>query len=73
MPNGIINVLMLFSPALCAFGPLMIVIGYDPVNHSWADIGAMMTGLGSLILFVKIMSQSRQIEALSRRFGTEDR
>lgn len=66
MSKPIINFLLFLSPALCTFGPLMIVIGYDPHDHMWADVGALMTGIGSLILYLKIMSQSRQIEALSR-------
>jgi hypothetical protein len=67
MSKVIIKVLLPLSPALCIFGPLMIVIGFDPLNHTWADIGALMTGLGNVILFLAIMNQSRQIEQLSRR------
>jgi hypothetical protein len=73
MSKGIVNILLPLSPALCIFGPLLIVIGYDPLNHAWADIGALMTGIGSLILYLKIMRQSRQIEGLSRQPGAGDR
>ncbi len=69
MSKGIDRILLPLSPALCIFGPLFIVIGYDPFNHAWADIGALMTGIGSLILYLKIMMQSRQIEGLSRQSG----
>ena len=61
-----INLLLPLTPALVVFGPLIIVIGYDPSSHLWADIGALMTGIGILILFLKIMDQSRQIEEITR-------
>jgi hypothetical protein len=61
-----INLLLPLTPALAIFGPLIIVIGYDPSNHLWADVGAFMTGVGTLILFIKIMDQSRQIEEITR-------
>ena len=61
-----INLLLPLTPALAIFGPLIIVIGYDPSNHLWADVGAFMTGVGILILFIKIMDQSRQIEEITR-------
>ncbi len=61
-----INLLLPLTPALVIFGPLIIVIGYDPSNHLWADVGAFMTGVGILILFIKIMDQSRQIEEITR-------
>ncbi len=61
-----INLLLPLTPALAIFGPLIIVIGYDPSNHLWADVGAFMTGIGILILFLKIMDQSRQIEEITR-------
>jgi hypothetical protein len=67
MGKVIVKVLLLFSPALCVFGPLIIVVGFDPLNHTWADIGALMTGAGSLILLLKILSQSKEIEELSRQ------
>jgi hypothetical protein len=54
-------------PALVLFGPLFMVMGYDPRNHTWADIGAIMSGLGVAILFIKTMDQSKQIEELSRQ------
>ena len=73
MSKGIDKILLPLSPALCIFGPLFIVIGYDPLNHALADIGALMTGIGSLILYLKIMMQSRQIEGLSRQPETGDR
>jgi len=52
-----INLLLPLTPALAIFGPLIIVIGYDPSNHLWADVGAFMNGVGILILFIKIMDQ----------------
>ena len=67
MREVIVKVLLPFSPALCIFGPLIIVIGFDPANHTWADIGALMTGCGSIILFLAVMSQSKRIEELSRQ------
>ena len=67
MGKVIVKFLLLFSPALCVFGPLIIVVGFDPLNHTWSDIGALMTGCGSLILFLKILDQSREIEELSRQ------
>ncbi|MGA7195006.1 MAG: hypothetical protein WBW94_15385 [Anaerolineales bacterium] len=67
-----INLLMPLTPALVIFGPLIIVIGYDPSNHSWADAGALMTGVGIIILFLKIMDQSRQIEEITRLLKGND-
>jgi len=66
MTSFINKFLVPFTPALVVFGPLMIVIGYDPSSHLWADVGALMTGIGVVILFLKIQDQSRQIEELSR-------
>jgi hypothetical protein len=60
----VIKYLIPLIPALVIFGPLIMVIGY---NNMWARIGALMTGLGIEILFIKIMDQSRQIEELSRQ------
>jgi len=68
MSKGIVNILLRYRGTLY-IRPLLIVIGYDPLNHAWADIGALMTGIGSLILYLKIMRQSRQIEGLSRQPG----
>jgi len=68
-----INLLLPLTPALVIFGPLIIVIAYDPSNHFWADVGALMTGVGILILFLKIMDQSRQIEEISRRLDGGDK
>ncbi len=67
-----INLLLPLTPALAIFGPLIIVIGYDPSNHLWADVGAFMTGVGILILFIKIMDQSRQIEEITRLLKGND-
>ncbi len=67
-----INLLLPLTPALVIFGPLIIVIGYDPSNHLWADVGAFMTGVGILILFLKIMDQSRQIEEITRLLKGND-
>jgi|GEM_PF-3263900 uncharacterized membrane protein len=67
-----INLLLPLTPALAIFGPLIIVIGYDPSNHLWADVGAFMTGVGILILFIKIMDQSRQIEEITRLLRGND-
>ncbi|MFZ1043201.1 MAG: hypothetical protein WCA79_13780 [Anaerolineales bacterium] len=67
-----INLLLPLTPALAIFGPLIIVIGYDPSNHLWADVGAFMTGIGILILFLKIMDQSRQIEEITRLLEGND-
>lgn len=63
----VIKYLIPLIPALVIFGPLIMVIGYNPLTHIWANIGAMMTGLGIIILFLKIMDQSKQIEELSRQ------
>ncbi len=67
-----INLLLPLTPALAIFGPLIVVIGYDPSNHLWADVGAFMTGVGILILFIKIMDQSRQIEEITRLLRGND-
>ena len=67
-----INFLLPITPALALFGPLIIVFGYDPTNHLWADAGALMTGIGVLILFVKIMDQSRQIGEITRLLHGKD-
>jgi uncharacterized membrane protein len=67
-----INLLLPLTPALVIFGPLIIVIAYDPSNHLWADVGAFMTGVGILILFLKIMDQSRQIEEITRLLKGND-
>ena len=63
----IIKYLIPLIPALVIFGPLIMVIGYNPLDHIWADIGAMMTGLGIIILFLIIMDQSKQIQKHSRQ------
>ena len=60
-----IKYLLPLIPALVLFGPIFMVIGYDPFNHLWAEIGALMSGLGTIILYLKIMDQSKQIEKLS--------
>ncbi len=62
--RAVIKYLIPFIPALVIFGPLIMVIGY---NNMWGRIGALMTGLGIEILFIKIMDQSKQIEELSRQ------
>ena len=67
-----INLLLPLTPALVIFGPLIIVIAYDPSTHIWADVGAFMTGVGILILFLKIMDQSRQIEEITRLLKGND-
>ena len=41
----VIKYLMPLIPALVIFGPLIMVIGYDPLSHKLAGIGALMTGL----------------------------
>jgi len=53
-------------PALVLFGPIFMVIGYGPSTHMWAIIGALMTGLGIIIMFLKIIDQSKQIGELSK-------
>ncbi len=63
----VIKYLIPLIPALVIFGPIIMVIGYNPLSHEWANIGALMTGLGIGILFIKMMDQSRQIEELSRK------
>ena len=70
--RSLINLLLPLTPALVLFGPLIIVIAYDPSNHRWADVGAFMTGVGILILFLKIMDQSRQIEEITRLLKGND-
>ena len=63
----VIKYLIPLIPALGLFGPLFMVIGYNPLSHLFAGIGALMTGLGIAILFIKMMDQSKQIEELSRK------
>jgi hypothetical protein len=65
--QNVIKYLIPLIPALVIFGPLIMVIGYSPLNHMWANIGAMMTGFGIEILFIKIMDQSKQIKELSKQ------
>ena len=62
----VIKYLIPLIPVLVLFGPIFMVIGYNPLSHM-ASIGALMTGLGIAILFIKIMDQSKQIEELSRQ------
>ena len=63
----VIKYLIPLVPALVICGPTFMVIGYNPLTHMWASIGALMTGLGNGILFVKIMDQSKQIEEILRQ------
>jgi hypothetical protein len=44
-----------------------MVSGNTPMDHSWAYVGASMTSIGGIILFAKIMLQSKQIEELSKK------
>jgi hypothetical protein len=66
MMQKTIQYLQLLVPALFCFGPSAMV-GYAPTDHSWAYVGASMTSIGGIILFAKIMLQSKQIEELSKK------
>ena len=63
----VIKYLIPLIPVLVLFGPIFMVIGYNPLSHWFAIIGAMMAGLGNAILFLKIMDQSNQIEEILRQ------
>jgi hypothetical protein len=64
--KSFISLLLPLAPALVLFGTLIIVIAPDPSNHLWAVAGAFMAGVGILLLIIKIMDQSRQIEEIMR-------
>jgi len=51
-------------PGLIFFGPLFIVIGCIGHDYLSAGAGLFMTGTGNVILFMKPIDQSRQIEEL---------
>ncbi len=63
----VIKYLIPLIPVLVICGPTFMVIGYNPLTHMWASIGALMTGLGNAILFIKMMDQSKQIEEILRQ------
>jgi len=67
MMQKTIQYLQPLVPALFCFGPLAMVSGNTPMDHSWAYVGASMTSIGGIILFAKIMLQSKQIEELSKK------
>ena len=54
-------------PALVLFGPLFMVIGCTPLSHMLASIGALMTGLGILIVYITIVDHSKRIKELSEQ------
>jgi hypothetical protein len=70
MKNIFTKILLPLAPALCIFGPFNIAIGIDGPLHLWAIIGAFMTGIGFMLLFLKVMEQSKQIDNLTHELKT---
>jgi len=61
----VIKYLIPLIPALVICGPTFMVIGYNPLTHMWASIGALMTGLGNAIHeFYKEVQRSKRISKL---------
>jgi hypothetical protein len=59
------------APALFLFGPIIVAIAIEGPMHAWAGLGALMTGLGCLIVYANLLRQSLLIDELTRRL--EDR
>jgi hypothetical protein len=52
--------LMPLVPALCTFGPLEMVQGYESPYHLVSVIASLITALGTLILFANVMQLINQ-------------
>jgi hypothetical protein len=59
--------LLPLAPALITFGPLFIAMGVQGPFHLTSVYGALATGLGSAILFIKIQFLERKIETLRQQ------
>jgi hypothetical protein len=46
---------------------LFILDNLNGFTRPWSKLGAVMTGVGCLIMYLKIQRQSKQIEELARR------
>lgn len=46
---------MALVPALCTFGPLEMVIGYETPYHLLSLVAALSTSVGILIIFANVM------------------
>lgn len=55
------------APPLFLFGPIIVAIAIEGPMHSWAVLGALMTGFGCLIVHTNLLKQSMLIDELSRR------
>ncbi len=42
-------------PALCSFGPLIMVIGYETPYHLVSLVASLVTSVGILIIFATVM------------------
>ena len=51
-------------PALCTFGPLEMVQGYDSPYHVISEIAALVTAVGILIIFANVMLLIKESEPL---------
>lgn len=63
----LLNFSLRFVPVLCLAGPLFILDNLNGFTRPWSKLGAVMTGVGCLIMYLKIQRQSKQIEELARR------
>ena len=55
------------APSLFLFGPIIIAITVEGPMHSWAVLGALMTGFGCLIVYANLLRQSALIDELTRK------
>jgi len=55
------------APSLFLFGPIIIAIAIEGPMHSWAVLGALMTGFGGLIVYANVLKQSTLIDDLTRK------
>jgi hypothetical protein len=58
------KLLLPLAPALIIFGPLLIAMGVTGPFHLASILGALATGLGGAILFLKIQFLERKIDQL---------
>ena len=49
-------------PALCTFGPMEMVLGYDTPYHLLAIISSLISAVGILIIFANVMELIRKSE-----------
>ena len=65
--------LLRLSPSFFLFGPIIIAITIEGPLHFWAVIGALMTGFGTLIVYMNVLKQSMLIDDLTRRLQDKDK